>query len=321
MWEGRFSRYCVTQVLDKDGKALKETETSFGLLLRLSAWLPAVQTRSVAETDGSVRQEQEVLMKPPAELYIRSETVQKYLSQKVLYLDVKLSMNSFYQFMGLKNSVTIETVKDYLLSWCSRDKPEEPAKFCTSLKHMKNIYSYLSSELKRQEFQNLLRDKSVYFVPDRVAGKLSQDEEVEVAGKMLHRGEIWLEDPTRLFDKYRSLLEEFHSEICRKRTILLFYRDRHDIVELFKSEGRIDIAPKVEEYLELLSLLCSTTTPKDNPTFADVLCIFTTIGHAMVTPPSGMPDEQTAMMALESMKQMVKKKVEKQKVNTKISRD
>ena len=314
MWEGRFSRYCVTQVLDKDCKVLRETETSFGLLLRSSSWLPAVQTKSVPETNGSVRLEREVLMKPPADLYIRSETVEKYLSHKVLFLDVKLSMNSFYQFLGLKNSVTIETVKEYLLSWCHRDKTEEPAKLCTSPRHMKNIYVYLSSELKRQEFQDLLRDKPVYFVPDRVAGKLSQDEGMEVAGKMLNRGEIWLEDPTRLFDKYRSLLEEFHSEICRKRTILLYYRDRHDIVELFKTEGRIDIAPKVEEYLELLNLLCSTTTPKDNATFADVLCIFTTIGHAMVTPPTGMPDEQTAKMALESMKQTVRKKVEKQKV-------
>ena len=321
MWEGRFTRYCTTQVLDKDGRALRETETSFSLLLHTTAWLPAVQSRSVPEINGSVRLEEEIIMMQPSALYIRSEAVEKYLSNKVLYLDVKLSMNSFYQFLGLKNSITIETMKAYLLQWSARDqvdktpdKKEEPAKFCTSLRHMKNLYMYLSNELKRQEFQDLLRDKPVYFVPDRVAGKLSQDESIKVSGKMLNRNEIWLEDPTGLFDKHRLLLEEFHSDICRRRTILLFYRDKPDIVELFKQEGRLDIAPKVEEYLELLKILCTTTTPKDNATFADVLCIFSVIGHAMVTPPIGMPDEQTAQMALDSLKQMVKRKVEKPKV-------
>ena len=314
MWEGRFSRYITTQVMDKDGKPLRETDTSFSLLLRTTAWLPAIQTKSEATLNGGVSLEKAILMKQPSALYIRSEIVEKYLSHKVLYLDVTLSMNTFYQFLGLKNSVTIETVKEYLLEWCERDKTEEPAKFCTSLSHMKNIYLYLSNELKRQEFQDLLREKAVYFVPDRVASKISQDVGMEVSGKMLNRNEIWLEDPTRLFDKYRTLLEEFHSEICRKRTILLFYRDTPNIVELFKQEGKLDIAPKVEEYLELLNLLCTTTTPKENEPFADILCIFTTIGHAMVTPPSGMPDEQTADMALESLKQMVRRKVEKQKV-------
>ena len=313
MWEGRFRQYCTTQVLDKDGKALCETETSFSLLLHTAAWLPAVQSRSVPEVNGSVRIVEEIVLMQPSALYIRSEAVEKYLSNKVLYVAVKLSMNSFYQFLGLKNSITIETVKNYLLKWCSRDKAEEPASFCTSLNHMKNIYIYLSEELKRHEFQDLFREKPVYFVPDIVA-KSPQNESIEVPGKMLNRNEIWLEDPTRLFDKHRLLLEEFHSDICRKRTILLFYRDRSDIVELFKQEGRLDIAPKVEEYMELLNLLCETTTPKESATFSDILCIFTAIGHAMVTPPFGMPDEQTAQMTLDSLKQMVKRKMEKQKV-------
>ena len=318
MWEGCFSRYITTEVTDKNGKALRETDTSFSILLRTEAWVPAVRSISVPELNGSVTLQQEVAIKQPSTLYIRSETIEKYLSQKVLYLNVKLSMNSFSQFLGLKNSVTIETVKNFLLEWCSRSKEDEPAVFCTSLMHMKNIYMYLSNELKRHEFQNLLRDKPVYFVPD--TGKVPQDESIEVCGKMLNRNELWLEDPTRLFDKYRPLLEEFHSAICQKRTVLLFYRNRPDLVELFKQEGRIDISPKIEEYLELLKLLTETTTPRDNTAFSDVLCIFTVIGHAMVTPPAGMPDEQTSQMALDALKQTVKKKLEKQRVSIRIRR-
>lgn len=313
-WDNRLSKYCKTHVLDKDGKTLKETDTSFSILLKTSKWLPAEETETKA-VDGHVAREVRTVIKEPGSLYLKSAVVQNLLSDKVLYLDVNLTGGSFYQFLGLRNLVSMETVKSSLMQWSERQKNESPATFCTSLEHMKNVYTYLGKELKRQEFQDLLRDHPVFFVPNTSTALMSSVETV-VCGNMLSRSEIWLSDRTGLFDKHRHLLEEFHSDICHKRTIAGFYHDRPDIISLFVQEGRVDSQPKVEEYIELLGLLCTSYLPKDANILSDVLFIFTTIGQALVTRPEGMPDEQTANMALETMKTTVKKNLRRQKVKT-----
>ena len=316
MWEGRFKHFCTTQVLDKDRNALCETETSFSMLLQTAAWLPAMRITSMPESNGRVRQQKEIVLMKPSVLFIRSEAIENVLSHKVLYVDVSTdsTMNTFYEFLGLKNAVTSENMKSYLLDWCSRGNTEEPATFCTSLQHMKNVYLYLCNNVTRQELQGLFRENPVYFVPERGTRNVSHNESDEVCGKMLIRNELWLKDPTKLFDKYRHVLKDVHSDICQKETIHSYYREQTDIIELFKHCGKIDIVPKADEYLELLKVLCETGTPKDNEMFSDVLCIFTAIGRAMVTTPAGMPDESTAQMALDTLHQTVKKKLEKQKV-------
>ena len=320
MWEGRFKHYCTTEVLDKDRNALCETETSFSVLLRTAAWLPAMRTTSIPEQNGSIRQQKETVLMKPSVLFMRSEAIENVLSHKVLYVDVNTdsAMNTFYQFLGLKNKVSTEDLKSYLLDWCSRENEEEPATFCTSLQHMKNIYLYLSNNLTGLELQNLFRDNPVYFVPETETRRVSPSESDEVCGKMLYRYDIWLEDPTKLFDKYRQLLKDLHSDICQKKTIVSFYWNQTKIIDLFKQHGKIDIVPKADEYLELLNILCQTGTPKDTDTFSDVLCIFTAMGHAMVTTPAGIPDELTAQMALENLQQTVKRKLEKLKVTQRL---
>ena len=309
LWDNQFSRYTKTNVCDKNGRNLKETNTSFSILLRDSCWLPAVVCKCVGEPDGRVTQSKTIEMREPACLYIQSDKLQRLVSDKVPYLDVKLALNSsFHQFLGLKNIVTIETIKEYLLQWCFRSDTGVPAVFCTSLGHMKQVYSYLHTQLSKGELQNLLLDNPVFFVPS----KLTHPDEV-VSGKMLNRSEIWLADKTGLFDKHRGLLEEFHSEICKKRTINSYYSDTPNLINMFRQEGRIDQQPQIEEYIELLSLLCTSSSPKDQAVLTDVLYIFTTIGLILSHLPEA-PDEKTAEMILESMKATVKKKMQKEKV-------
>ncbi|XP_053402751.1 uncharacterized protein LOC123550539 [Mercenaria mercenaria] len=312
-WESKFSKYCTTHVHDKDGIPIKETCTSFSILLKTAKWLPATQTITSQRCDGTLSHKYETVMKEPSCLYLRSDAVKKLLSDKVLYLNVQIAGESFYQFLGLKNTVSIETVKEYVLKWCERTTEGSAATLCTSLEHMRNVYSFLGKELKRKEFQDLLREKPVFFVPDKSSSQTYNKSEC-VSGKLLNRNEIWFSDKTGLFDKYRQILEEFHSDICRKRTIEGFYSDKSELVELFKQEGKLDQQPKVEEYLELLCLLCSTSSPKDARILSDVLYIFSTIGQALVTGPEGMPDEQTANMALDALKSTVRTTLQKKKV-------
>lgn len=312
-WESKCSKYCVTHVLDKDENRLKETSTSFSILLKTARWLPASETETKQDGNGLVSREVRIVLREPSSLYMRSDVVQNLLADKVLYVNVKLSGGSFSQFLGIKNVVTIETVKEQLLKWSERKKEDSPTVFCTSLAHMKNVYYYLGTELRRQDFRDLLREKPVFFVPDITVRNSVNLEDVK-PGKMLNRNEIWLSDNTGLFNKHRSLLEEFHSDISHKRTIAEFYSDRFEVIELFRQEGMLDVQPKVEDYITLLCLLCSTNTPKQAEIMSDVLCIFSTIGQALVAPPEGMPGGQTVMMAVEALKAFVRTKLQRQKV-------
>ncbi|KAL3859495.1 hypothetical protein ACJMK2_009714 [Sinanodonta woodiana] len=309
-WDTTYSRYTVTQVCDSSGSRLRETETSISIALRTLTWLPARRTKLTPQRNGEVLVSTEVLMMQPSCLYIRSPLVEKLVAHNVLYVEATLSSkSSFSQFLRLKNSLDIETVKNFLLEWSARTLVDEPAVFCTSLQHMKNVYSYLYSELSRKQVQDLFRDNPVIFVPDRNANLHVQS----IAGKMLSKSEIWMEDPTGLFDRYRSLLEEFHSEVCKKRTVSHYYIDKADILELFDREMNVDHEPQAMEYAELLTLITRVSSPNDTKILPDIFNIYSVIGRSLSTVPVGM-DPHTAEMVLKTKKEKMGKYLTKQKV-------
>ena len=312
-WESKFSRYCVTRVHDKEGIPIKEVDTSFSILLKTASWLPATQMETSLGLGGLVVQEQTTVMKEPNILYIKSETVEKLLLDKILYLDTQLSCKEFHQFLGLKNSVSVDIMKEYILKWSERITESSPSDFCSSLEHMINVYSFLGKELKRKEFQELLKEKPVFFVPNMGSNLVHNTSEI-LPGKMLSRDEIWLCDPTGLFEKHRQILEEFHSEICHKRTIQDFYKDKPELIELFSQEGKLDPQPKVEEYLELLCLLCSTCTPKEEKIVSDALYIFSVLGAELGKLPKSLSEEQTTNVARETLESTIKTTLHKNKV-------
>ncbi|KAK3603430.1 hypothetical protein CHS0354_009413 [Potamilus streckersoni] len=312
-WDINYSRYMITQVCDPSGSRLHETETSVSIALRTLSWLPAVYTKYSVEPNGAIVSSNDIQLMPPSCLYIRSSAVEKVLAQNVLYLEAALSpKSSFSQFLGLKNSVDAKTIQKALLEWSKRNTEDKPAVFCTTLQHMKNVYTYLYSELTRKQVQDLFRENPVVFVPDK--NSISSIDGVIVAGKMLSRSEIWLEDKTGLFDKYHYLLEEFHSEVCKRRIVYQHYADRPEIIELFEREMNIDRQPQVNEYAELLTLITGALSLKDPKTLPDVLDIYSCIGKLVLSPSSDRMDAATADMILKSNRETIMKQLRKQKI-------
>ena len=298
-WDSVYCKYCDTHVVDKNGQNLKETETSFSILLKKSAWLPSLKCHFSVSSRG-LEKRAEVVLCEPGSLYLHSKPVESLLSDKVTYLDAEITSNQFVQFLKINTSVSIETVKNYLLSWSEREKPEVPAIFYSSLAHMISVYQYLGNGLSKQDLKSLLHDQPVIFVPDHHVGRHND----VGAGKMLSRSEVWIFDPTRLFDRHRDLMNEYHVEVGQKRTIHDFYQNYPDVLDLFKQEGRINLQPTMEEYIELQALLCSLNTPKDTSVLSDVLQVFATIGEALTQRPNDLLAKSAVKNKL--MKQKVK---------------
>jgi hypothetical protein len=311
-WDNQILKFSKAQVLDKDGNKLMETDSSFCILLRNSEWLPALEIKTSADEMGYIKRDKQVVLRKSSGLYIKTDIVQSLLFDKVIYLNAHTSHGTFFQFLGIKNTVDVYTVKNHLLNWSERNMDDTPVQFCTTLEHMKNVYQYLYSGLPRQEVHLLFQEKPVLFVPDSsaVPGK-----DVVIAGKMLNRREIWLFDKTGLFSKHRHLLQEYHYDVHNKRTIGEFYNDNRDIMDILTHEAKLDTQPNLGEYIQLLSLLCETSSPKETDVLHDVLYIFSIIGEMLEAPQISEPGGQQAAINAHALETFVKSKLRKLKVN------
>ena len=58
-------------------------------------------------------------------------------------------------------------MKDCLIKWSAREKesPDEPTRFITTLRHIKDVYKYLQENLPPKQLQDLLHDHSAIFYP------------------------------------------------------------------------------------------------------------------------------------------------------------
>ena len=78
-------------------------------------------------------------------------------------------------------------MKDCLMKWSERnaDTPEEPARFISTLRHIKDVYKYLQDNLPPKDLQDLLRVYNAIFYPSTLDAVDNLDKLIE--GKFLGR--------------------------------------------------------------------------------------------------------------------------------------
>ncbi|XP_060075304.1 uncharacterized protein LOC132554994 [Ylistrum balloti] len=284
-WDSQYAMYVSAQLCTAEGRLIKDTDSSFSILLRTQSWLPALKKDLVAEVGGIVRTSLSVAMMAPSCIYLRLAQIEKHLSHTVRYLDaVPSNQSSFCQFLRLKTKVDLEEVMNSLISWGARSVEVEPAVFCTSLQHIKTVYRYLLENLPPKKSQDLLMENPVIFVPVVTSfPNYSPPSTADVAGKMMSRQEVWWTDRTGLVEKHRELLQEYHSDLAKKHTLGEIYHDT-DIKEFFLRVGKMACQPSMAEYAELLVLLTSVMPSVDKTKLCDVLQLYSTIGSLLREP-------------------------------------
>ncbi|XP_021342125.1 uncharacterized protein LOC110442712 isoform X2 [Mizuhopecten yessoensis] len=285
-WDNQYATYVSAQLCTADGRPIKDTDSSLSILLRTNSWLPALKKELIVDGVGSVRASTNVTMLAPSDIYLRLPQIEKHLSHTVRYLDaIPSNQSSFCQFLRLKTSVDIEEVKKSLINWGARSDEVEPVVFCTSLQHIKTVYRYLLDHLPPKKTQDLLMENPVIFVPVTTFTNYNPSSSTDVAGKMMNREEVWWTDSTGLIEKHRELLEEYHSDLAKKRTLTQLYHDS-DIKEFFLRVGKIVYQPSMTEYAELLVLMTSMMPAVDKTKLRDVLQLYSTIGSRLQDPNS-----------------------------------
>jgi len=254
------------QVLNASGHEIREVETSFGMMLKDLAWLPAVVSEGSNQYDKR--------LETGSSLFVKSREALQLLAGHVPYLlPDPLPTSTFATFLGIQRTISVDFTAELLKSWCDRrGNASVPATFRTSLQHIRAVYNFLDQHMTKYQLADLLHNHPVIFhvVPGHAINPASV-----VEGKFLYRSEVMWADETGLFEKYRESLLNADPESAKlyRYPLCLVYPD---MIEFFTRTVHIMRSPGVVEFLQLLMHISSTcVVPRALP---DVLSIFSLIG-------------------------------------------
>ncbi|CAG5134711.1 unnamed protein product, partial [Candidula unifasciata] len=277
-WDGKYKCFTHTRLKSGSGHVLKEDiKSSFAIYLETLSWVPA-QWKSVTihedskTASASVNQD----LRMPGELYVQDRLIENLLAHTVKYLSVNPQKNSsFTQYLQIKSSVNVSTLKEALISWCRRDEalPDTPKVFSTTLKHLYEMYVYLSDNLSQKEAQDLFHKYPAIFVPVLSQSQVKEGE--ILVGSMLRREEVWWADPTELFTKYRDSLELYKSPLAKRKFLQRWYPI---LEEMLLRAARVDKEPSTFDLSQLLKHVATVNSVSDPDVLKDVLFLFSKIG-------------------------------------------
>ncbi|BFZ19889.1 hypothetical protein BsWGS_22929 [Bradybaena similaris] len=277
-WDGKYKAFTITQLKSGSGHVLKDViKSSFATYLETLAWVPSKWTSVTVQEDSktasaSVTQD----LRMPAELYLQDSLIQDLLAHTVKYLNVSPQKNSsFTQYLKIKSSVSVDTMKENLIKWCRRDEalPDTPKVFSTTMRHLSKMYMYLDEKLSRKDAQDLFHNHPAIFVPLLSHSQIKEGE--VLVGTMLKREEVWWSDPTDLFTKYRGSLELYKSPLAKRKFLQRWYPN---LEEMFQRTARIDLEPNTPDLTQLLKHIATVHSVSDSDVLKDVLFLFSKIG-------------------------------------------
>ncbi len=242
-------------------QALEETWSNeneeFLRYLKESNWISMIQiTYSLNHETNQIESNEIHGFDKPNKIYLKTKQIQEIFGSYVPYLDIEINPNSsFVHDIGLIEQITLTDILSMLFHWLTYPI------FCTSISHMQNIYEYIYQNMSLNELRELIKHKSIFFVP--LSSILNRTD--IIAGQFVGINEICWLDSTNLFVKYsfknRWILESFYTE---QKSIFL---------DIFA----ISFNPTLEEYIQLLVHIASIKITKE--TIQDAFVIFKTIGN------------------------------------------
>jgi len=154
-WDADYSNFTNAHVLNALGQPVgKEVETSFGIQLKMLAWIPATATTSsepchVGPTTLVVGRN----------LFMPIQDILDLFTDHLSYLNAEVSDKSGLALyvVGVRRVVDVTDVRNQLFTWCRRSDDSStvrmPTTFRTSLFHMSCVYNYLRENLTPKQMQ------------------------------------------------------------------------------------------------------------------------------------------------------------------------
>ncbi|PWA21616.1 hypothetical protein CCH79_00003387 [Gambusia affinis] len=265
----RYSQYLTAQVVDGNGRPVKNTKSSFYHLLCSLEWVPAY--RPLEEE----KQERKYLR--PSSVYLTSPEVRSLLGTHVFYVDTRSS--EFSRALGMKETITVDVLIQYLKGWCI--KPEEDnqeersaadetegAHFTTAITHIHNVYNYLKDNCSLSSLKELFQHTPAVFVENK------RHSDNWCSGRFYHLKEVCWSDNTSLFQRYRQLTQREDSPVLQPKVLAPFYSHLEDMRDFFLNCLNVDDSPNMKQYVGLLELICSSVSVPTAEVLQDVSVLY-----------------------------------------------
>ncbi|XP_072524200.1 uncharacterized protein [Salminus brasiliensis] len=294
----KYARCLRAQVLDGQGRPLRDTKSSFYHFLTRLAWVPAY--RPALEGGRTVT------YLCPNTVYLFSAEVHSLLGAHVHYID--LAPSEFSRAVGMRHSVMVDEMVSYLKRWCTKAAEgketgeAEGADFSTSVQHIHSVYCYLQAECSSAQLKELFQHSPAVFIEyDR------KDE--WCSGHFYHLKDVCWSDPTGMFVRYKELIRRPESGVQEPRVLAPFYIHLQHMKELFLSLN-VERSPSMKQYVDLLDVICESSPLATGEVLQDVSVIFARLAEKCKRNMHGDQDQDIEVDPhyCRSLKEMVSRK-------------
>ncbi|KAK2885132.1 uncharacterized protein wu:fj29h11 isoform X1 [Channa argus] len=275
-----YSQYLTAQVVDSDGRPAKSTKSSFFHFLCHLEWVPAYRTLEGGE------KERKYLC--PNSVYLSLPDTTSLLGTHVNYVD--LDPSEFSSALGMRQTITVDTLIGYLKEWCVKpeaDNPEprvtdelEGANFTSTVQHIYNVYNYLHTHCPQKSLKELFQHTPAVFIENTRCNDWC-------SGRFYHLKDVCWSDPTKMFQRYKQLLYAPDSPIQEPNLLARFYSQLEGMRDFFTRLLNVERSPNMKQYVGLLELICSSSPVPTAEVLQDVSVLYATLAKKCKIPVSG----------------------------------
>uniref|UniRef100_A0A1A8UKW3 HTH OST-type domain-containing protein n=1 Tax=Nothobranchius furzeri TaxID=105023 RepID=A0A1A8UKW3_NOTFU len=259
-----YSQYLTAQVIDHDGRVVRNTRSSFHHFLCCLEWIPAHRpTREGPQERKFLR---------PDSVYVTSPEVTKLLGTHVFYVDTDSSQ--FSRDLGMRETISVEVLIQYLKEWCvhpqedNQEQEAEGACFTSTIQHIHDVYNYLHTNCSQSSLKELFQHTPAVFVETKRVS------ETWCSGRFHHLKEVCWSDTTSMFQRYRWLMQRADSPVQEPRVLAPFYSQLDGMQDFFIRLLNVDSCPNMKQYVSLLELVCSSSPMPTAEVLQDVSILY-----------------------------------------------
>ncbi|XP_065109604.1 uncharacterized protein [Paramisgurnus dabryanus] len=293
----KYSQYIWVNVLDNQGRSIRQTKSSFYHFLTQLPWVPTQRP--------SWENRQPITYLQPKSVFIFSTEVHRLLGSHVDY--VHMEPSEFTRTIGMRNTVQVEDMIDYLKGWCTKvsenhSMESEGADFTTTVEHIHAVYLYLYDQCSSIQFKGLFQHSPAVFIEyNREDGWCS--------GRFYHLKEVCWSDPTGMFQRYKELIRKPDSGIQEPKLLAPFYSNLQDMKNMFNSLS-VELNPSMKQYVALLEAVCESSPLATGDIVQDVSVIFAKLADKCKIQIHGEQDQDPQLNPsyCSSLKEMVSHK-------------
>ncbi|XP_062381766.1 uncharacterized protein wu:fj29h11 isoform X2 [Sardina pilchardus] len=279
----KYSQYLRAQVVDGDGRPLRDTHSSFMIALTRLPWVP---TFRIGQDDQPTAPSYHC----PGSVYLYSQDVHSVLGAHVDY--VHMAPSEFSRGTGMKHTVSVDEVIEYLKRWSTQASAdaapaegadEEPPSFTTTVQHISNVYGYLQTNCPPGQLKELFQHTPAVFV------KYESMKNNWCSGKFYHLKDVCWNDPTEMFLRYKPLVSRATNGLQEPKVLAPFYSSLTGMKDLFLGLG-VERNPSMKQYVDLLELVCESESQATGQILQDVSIIYAKLAEKCIVPYGGDQD-------------------------------